>query len=43
MGYADAYDAVTVVAVLEDVLRELGREVSYGQGVSAALRVLGEA
>ncbi len=43
MGHADAYDAVTVVAVLEDVLRELGREVPHGQGVSAALRVLGEA
>ncbi len=42
MGYADPYDAVTVVAVLEDVLRELGREVPYGQAVGQALRVLSE-
>ena len=42
MGYADPYDAVTVVAVLEDVLRGLGREVRYGEAVGAALRVLSE-
>ena len=42
MGYADPYDAVTIVAVLEDVLRELGREVPYGQAVGQALRVLSE-
>jgi aspartate aminotransferase-like enzyme len=38
VGYADRYDALTVVAILEDVLRELGKEVSYGQGVSAAMK-----
>jgi aspartate aminotransferase-like enzyme len=43
MGYADAYDAVTVAAILEDVLRELGRPVPYGAAVGAALRVLAEA
>lgn len=42
VGYADPYDAVTVVAVLEDVLRELGREIPYGQAVSVALKVLAE-
>jgi aspartate aminotransferase-like enzyme len=42
VGYADPYDAVTVVAVLEDVLRELGRDVPYGQAVSVALKVLAE-
>jgi len=40
MGYADLYDAVAIVAALEDVLRELGRGVEHGQGVSAALRCL---
>lgn len=40
MGYADPYDAVTIVAVLEDVLRELGREVEYGKAVGEALRIL---
>ena len=42
LGYADAYDAVAAVAVLEDVLRDLGKKVDYGQGVSAALQVLNE-
>lgn len=42
MGYADAYDAVTVAAMLEDVLRELGREVPYGTAVAAALQVLAQ-
>ena len=42
LGYADAYDAVTLLAVLEDVLRDLGQDVAYGCGVSAALRVLNE-
>ena len=42
MGYADAYDAVTIVAVLEDVLRELGQKVPFGRGVSEALQVLAE-
>lgn len=41
MGYADPYDAVIVVAMLEDVLRELGSDVPYGQAVSVALEVLG--
>ncbi|MBS3966635.1 MAG: alanine--glyoxylate aminotransferase family protein [Truepera sp.] len=43
MGYADAYDAVTVAAILEDVLRELGRPLPYGAAVGAAMRVLAEA
>ena len=43
LGYADAYDAVLLVAVLEDVLRELGRPVPYGSGVAATLRSLAEA
>ena len=42
LGYADTYDAVAVVAVLEDVLRDLGQEIDYGRGVSAALQVLNE-
>jgi aspartate aminotransferase-like enzyme len=40
VGYADAYDALTVVSVLEDVLREMGRDLAYGQGVAAAMRTL---
>lgn len=40
MGYADRYDALTIVAALEEVLLELGQPVALGQGVSAALRVL---
>jgi aspartate aminotransferase-like enzyme len=40
LGYADAYDAVLLVAVLEDVLRELGWEVQHGVGVAAAMRKL---
>lgn len=43
MGYADGYDAVTVAAILEDVLRELGLDIGYGQAVGAAMRVLAEA
>lgn len=43
MGYADAYDAVTVAAILEDVLRELGRPIAYGAAVGAAMQVLAEA
>jgi aspartate aminotransferase-like enzyme len=41
MGYADRYDALTIVAALEEVLLELGQPVAPGQGVSAALRALG--
>ncbi len=40
VGYADSYDALTVVAVLEDVLRELGKNVDYGKGVAAAMKAL---
>ncbi len=41
MGYADRYDALIIVAALEEVLRELGQKVSPGQGLAAALTVLG--
>ena len=41
MGYADRYDAFTLVAALEEILRELGQKVSPGQGLAAALHVLG--
>jgi aspartate aminotransferase-like enzyme len=40
VGYADAYDALTVVAILEDVLRDMGQNVTYGQGVAAAMMAL---
>jgi aspartate aminotransferase-like enzyme len=40
VGHADVYDALTVVAVLEDALRELGQKVEYGSGVAAAMKVL---
>jgi aspartate aminotransferase-like enzyme len=40
VGYADAYDALTVVAVLEDVLRDLGKAVLHGQGVAATMKAL---
>jgi aspartate aminotransferase-like enzyme len=41
VGYADAYDALTVVAVLEDVLRDLGHDTPFGLGVGTAMHVLG--
>ena len=40
LGYADSNDAVLLVAVLEDVLRELGSNVQHGVGVAAAMRAL---
>ncbi len=43
MGYADRYDALALVAALEETLRDLGQEVAYGQGVSAAMRLLADA
>jgi aspartate aminotransferase-like enzyme len=41
VGYADGYDALTVVAVLEDVLRDLGKAIPHGRGVAAAMKTLG--
>ena len=41
MGYADRYDALVLVAALEEILLELGQPVTLGQGLAAALRVLG--
>lgn len=40
LGYADAYDAVALVAGLEDALRDLGQSVPYGAGVARTLEVL---
>jgi aspartate aminotransferase-like enzyme len=40
MGDADTYDALTIVMVLEDVLRDLGHMVPHGAGVAAASRFL---
>ena len=40
MGYADNYDVITVVAALEDVLRELGQDIVYGSAVAEAMRLL---
>jgi serine---pyruvate transaminase len=42
-GYYDFRDILTTVGALEHVLRELGREVEPGAGLSAAQRVLAEA
>ena len=42
LGYADAFDVLTLAAALEGALRDLGREVAIGQGVTAAMRVLEE-
>lgn len=41
MGYADRYDTLVLVAALEEILLELGQDVSPGQGLAAALRALG--
>lgn len=41
MGYADRYDALVIVAALEEILQELGQKVSPGQGLAAALEELG--
>lgn len=38
LGWADRYDVLTVVAALEEVLREAGSEFPSGAGVSAAMR-----
>lgn len=43
LGWADRYDAVTVAAVLEDALRDVGRDVPHGAATGAALRSLSEA
>jgi aspartate aminotransferase-like enzyme len=39
LGYADHYDAINVVAALEQVLKELGQKVTYGQAVAVAMQV----
>ncbi|HHO56196.1 MAG TPA: alanine--glyoxylate aminotransferase family protein [Trueperaceae bacterium] len=41
LGYGDKYDVITVVAVLEEVLRELGLDIPYAKGVAKAMQVLG--
>ena len=41
MGYADRYDALLIVAALEEILLELGQPVTPGRGLAAALGVLG--
>ena len=40
LGWADEFDALTIVAGLEQVMRELGAEVPHGIGVGAAMRVI---
>ena len=42
LGYADPYDAVTLIAVFEDVLRDLGQTVEYAQGVRVVLEKLAD-
>lgn len=41
MGYADRYDALTIVAALGEILQGLGQDVSPAKGLGAALEVLG--
>lgn len=41
MGYADRYDAITVVAALEEVLASLGHHFTPQAGLKAALETLG--
>lgn len=43
LGYADAYDAITIVAALEDTLRDLKQDIAFGQGVAASLEFLSKA
>lgn len=40
LGHADDYDAVVLAAALEDAWRDLGRRVTHGAAVSAALAEL---
>lgn len=40
MGYADYYDVVMIVAVLEDVIRELGKDVPYGKAVGIVQKMI---
>lgn len=40
LGWADRYDAVVLVAALEDALRDVGHAVEAGSGVAAALESL---
>ncbi len=40
MGYTDAYDALSVVAAIEHVMKALGKPVTSGAGVAAAQQVL---
>jgi len=42
MGYTDAYDALSVVAAIEHVMKGLGKPVQFGAGVAAAQRTLSE-
>lgn len=43
LGYTDRYDVLTITAMLEDVLRDLGQKIPYGQGVKACLKYLDQA
>ena len=43
LGFNDSYDVISIVAALEDVLRELGKEIPYGQGVAVAMEMLEKA
>jgi aspartate aminotransferase-like enzyme len=40
VGYTNGYDKITVVAVLEDVLCELGKVVPHGSGVASIMKAL---
>ena len=42
LGHTDSYDVITVLTIFEDVLRDLGQAIPYGQGVSTTLQVLSE-
>jgi len=40
LGYGDKYDVITLVAALEEVLRELGVDIPNAKGVAVAMEVL---
>ncbi len=40
LGFGDKYDVIIVVAVLEEVLRELGQDIPYAKAVAIAMEIL---
>jgi len=42
LGYADRYDVISMIAALEETLKDLGQDIHYGQGVAKAISLLNQ-